>query len=242
MGRHAAAADPQPRECGVRDRASRGGRAALRLHRQGYQPEAAIRSELWWCAALGRARASACPPPCPRWTARCWSPCPTGRAASRDRLDRGRAAGRGRRALCHARCRSCWTVTTRLGGWSRELHDATDGLTLPDGFPAPALGSGRAGRRDPVLGPVLGPPRGHRRPARARLLRARDALRERLCGLPELRLIHADVLRENVFVNDHSVCPDRLRRQRLRLSRSTTSAPRCRRTCMSPPTTISAMR
>ena len=27
-------------------------RAALRLHRQGYQPNSAIRSELWWCAAL----------------------------------------------------------------------------------------------------------------------------------------------------------------------------------------------
>ena len=27
-------------------------RAALRLHRQGYQDDAAIRSELWWCAAL----------------------------------------------------------------------------------------------------------------------------------------------------------------------------------------------
>ena len=27
-------------------------RAALRLHRAGYQDSAAIRSELWWCAAL----------------------------------------------------------------------------------------------------------------------------------------------------------------------------------------------
>ena len=26
--------------------------AALRLHRPGYQPDAAIRSELWWCATL----------------------------------------------------------------------------------------------------------------------------------------------------------------------------------------------
>ncbi len=28
------------------------GRAALRLHRVGYQSEDAIRSELWWCASL----------------------------------------------------------------------------------------------------------------------------------------------------------------------------------------------
>ena len=31
------------------------GRAALRLHRAGYQAPAAIRSELWWCAELARA-------------------------------------------------------------------------------------------------------------------------------------------------------------------------------------------
>ena len=32
-----------------------GDRAALRLHRAGYQSPAAIRSELWWCAELARA-------------------------------------------------------------------------------------------------------------------------------------------------------------------------------------------
>ena len=32
-----------------------GDRAALRLHRAGYQAPAAIRSELWWCAELARA-------------------------------------------------------------------------------------------------------------------------------------------------------------------------------------------
>ncbi len=35
-------------------------RGALRLHRQGYQSHAAIRSELWWCAALA-ARSVAVP-------------------------------------------------------------------------------------------------------------------------------------------------------------------------------------
>ena len=29
-----------------------GSRAALRLHRLGYQTEAAIRSELWWCREM----------------------------------------------------------------------------------------------------------------------------------------------------------------------------------------------
>ncbi len=41
-----------------------GGRAALRLHRMGYQGAAAIRSELWWCAELARAGVSV-PAPLP---------------------------------------------------------------------------------------------------------------------------------------------------------------------------------
>ena len=40
------------RENAVFEIATPRGRAALRLHRQGYQDEGAIRSELWWCAAL----------------------------------------------------------------------------------------------------------------------------------------------------------------------------------------------
>ena len=44
------------RENAVFEMALPGGvRAALRLHRQGYQAPAAIRSELWWCAALAQA-------------------------------------------------------------------------------------------------------------------------------------------------------------------------------------------
>ena len=40
------------RENAVFEMALPQGRAALRLHRQGYQDVAAIQSELWWCAAL----------------------------------------------------------------------------------------------------------------------------------------------------------------------------------------------
>jgi Ser/Thr protein kinase RdoA (MazF antagonist) len=38
------------------------------------------------------------------------------------------------------------------------------------------------------------------------LIRARHGLRERLAAVPEVQLIHADVLRENVLVNDRAVC------------------------------------
>ena len=40
------------RENAVFEVALPSGPAALRLHRMGYQDDAAIRSELWWCAAL----------------------------------------------------------------------------------------------------------------------------------------------------------------------------------------------
>ena len=45
------------RENAVFEAALPAGLAALRLHRVGYQSEAAIRSELWWCAALADAGA-----------------------------------------------------------------------------------------------------------------------------------------------------------------------------------------
>jgi hypothetical protein len=67
---------------------------------------------------------------------------------------------------------------------------------------APTLGPRRAGRRRAALGPVLGAS-GCQPDQRATLIRARDALRERLGG--RMGLIHADVLRENVLVNGRSV-------------------------------------
>ena len=43
------------RENAVYEMALPNARAALRLHRTGYQGEASIKSELWWCSALADA-------------------------------------------------------------------------------------------------------------------------------------------------------------------------------------------
>jgi Ser/Thr protein kinase RdoA (MazF antagonist) len=112
-----------------------GDRAALRLHRAGYQSPAAIRSELWWCAELARAglpipaalpaldgallvrcRMAATPRSSPGWRARPWArrrkpftrPLP-------DVLD-----------LYHA-----------LGALLARVHRTTDAMALPEGFTRP---------------------------------------------------------------------------------------------------------
>lgn len=90
-----------------------------------------------------------------------------------------------------------------LGRLLARLHDATDRLVLPDWFTRPRWdGEGLLGEA-PLWGrfwdhPALG--------AEAALAcRARDHLRERLQGAGPVSLIHADVLRENVFVNHRSL-------------------------------------
>lgn len=176
------------------------GRAALRLHRAGYQSPAAIRSELWWCAALARAELPV-PAALPARDGSLLVELSDGRHASAIAWMEGEALGEAAKPnprplpqvleLYHA-----------LGALLARLHNVTDSLTLPADFTRPRWD------RDGLVGdaPLWG--RFWEHPAatadqRAVLLHARDALRERLAG--EIGLIHADVLRENVLVNDHSV-------------------------------------
>jgi Ser/Thr protein kinase RdoA (MazF antagonist) len=89
-----------------------------------------------------------------------------------------------------------------LGALLARMHRVTDGLTLPPGFTRPRWDRDGLVGETPFWGrfwdhPVATPDQ------RRDLLRARDALRERLSG--EVGLIHADVLRENVLVNGRSV-------------------------------------
>jgi Ser/Thr protein kinase RdoA (MazF antagonist) len=90
----------------------------------------------------------------------------------------------------------------RLGALLSQLHRATDRLTLPEGFTRPSWNLEGLVGEAPFWGrfwdhPAATPDQ------RATLIRARDALRERLAG--DQGLIHADVLRENVLVNGRSV-------------------------------------
>lgn len=176
------------------------GRAALRLHRAGYQSPAAIRSELWWCAELARAGLPV-PAALPARDGALLVPLSDGRHASVIAWMEGDALGEAAKPnprplalvldLYHA-----------LGALLERVHKATDALTLPAKFTRPRWD------RDGLVGddPLWGRFWEHRAASpdqRAVMLRARDALRERLSG--EIGLIHADVLRENVLVNGHSV-------------------------------------
>lgn len=188
------------RENHVFELATPQGRAALRLHRAGYQSPAAIRSELWWCAELACAGLPV-PAALPARDGSLLVLLSDGRHASVIAWMDGEALGEAAKPnprplpqvldLYHA-----------LGALLAQVHQTTDRLTLPAGFTRPRCDRAGLVGDDPLWGrfwehPAATPDQ------RATLIRARDALRERLAG--EIGLIHADVLRENVLVNGRSV-------------------------------------
>jgi Ser/Thr protein kinase RdoA (MazF antagonist) len=179
-----------------------GERAALRLHRQGYQSVGAIRSELWWMARLAEAGV-----PVPR-------PVPTregalvaevgGRAASVVSWVEGEQIGDGATPLeddadaVAARYRA-------LGVLIAAMHDATDALALPPSFERLSWNRVAYTGNEPLWGrfwenPAL-------TPEEADLLSAARAeadaalLRHEADGA-DFGLIHADVLRENVLTHE----------------------------------------
>lgn len=176
------------------------GRAALRLHRAGYQSAAAIRSELWWCAELA---ASGLPVPAalPARDGALLVPLPDGRHASMIAWIEGDALGEAAAAFLRP-LPEVLDLYHRLGALLARVHRATDGLDLPHGFERPRWDLPGLVGDTPLWGrfwdhPAATPDQ------RITLIRARDALRERLAG--EQGLIHADVLRENVLVQDAQV-------------------------------------
>lgn len=180
-----------------------GERAALRLHRQGYQPDAAIRSELWWCAALA-ARGVNVPAALPARDGTLLVTLSNGRAASAIDWIEGEPLGEAGvpfstpLPLLLQRHR-------QLGKLIRDLHDTTAALDLPEGFQRPRWDLDGLTGEAPFWGRFWDHPAATSG-QRAMLIRARHGLRERLAAVPEVQLIHADVLRENVLVNDRAVC------------------------------------
>lgn len=176
------------------------GRAALRLHRAGYQSPAAIRSELWWCAELARAGLSV-PAALPALDGQVLVTLPDGRHASAIVWLEGEALGEAGQPFARP-LQETLDLHHALGALLARMHKATDALTLPEDFIRPRWD------RDGLVGDAPFWGRFWDHPAaspdqRATLIRARDLLRERLTG--EVGLIHADVLRENVLVNDRSL-------------------------------------
>ena len=175
-----------------------GERAALRLHRLGYQTKESIGAELWWCAALADA-GQPVPRPMPSLAGDLLYTLDDGRLVSVVSWVEGQPLG-------EAGVRLEGSVDDQvqrhflLGQLVASIHAATDLLVLPDGFQR------HSWDRDGLVGesPVWG--RFWDRPNlssedRKTLIWARDFLAEALIASQSpTGLIHADVLRENVFV------------------------------------------
>ncbi len=181
------------------------GRAALRLHRQGYQSATAIRSELWWCGALAE-RGLSVPRPLPTDGGQTVVTFDGTRHASAVSWIDGAPLGEAGVPLGGTPAER-EALHEDLGAFLARLHAETEALDLPDGFERPRWDLDGLLGQHPFWGrfwehPAL-------TPDEARCLsRARDLLRARIgahAGHQPLRLIHADVLRENVFVDGPSL-------------------------------------
>lgn len=181
------------------------GRAALRLHRMGYQSDAAIWSELWWCAALA-AEGVAVPAALPSTTGDLLVTLSNGRKASVIDWVSGEPLGLAGQPfdlplpLLLDRHRA-------LGRLVAEFHAATARLTLPPEFSRPRWDIPGLVGETPFWGRFWDHPEATP-DQRETLLRARAFLSERLeahARTAPLVPVHADVLRENVLVNGSSL-------------------------------------
>ncbi|MFC3182051.1 phosphotransferase enzyme family protein [Cypionkella sinensis] len=182
------------------------GRAALRLHRMGYQDDAAIRSELWWCAALA-AKGVAVPAALPSRSGDFLVKLSNGRNASTIDWMEGDAFGEAGQPLP---CPPDQRLPRHhaLGVLLAQVHTATDQLTLPPDFTRPRWDIDGLVGEAPFWGRFWDHPAAT--PAQAETLRAaRDFLRAQISEHKQnggdFGPIHADVLRENILVNKDSL-------------------------------------
>ncbi|MCP5037190.1 MAG: phosphotransferase [Rhodobacteraceae bacterium] len=194
------------RENAVYEVALDGQRAALRLHRVGYQSAAAIMSELTWMEALAGAGISV---PAPIYTRDGTGvmTLKTGRLATMVSWVNGMPLGADGVPLAGS-ASDQEAVFRTIGRAVAKLHNVTDGLVLPKGFERHAWdGEGLLGE-NPFWGRFWESP-ALDSDERALILRARavavDRLRMFREGGGDYGLIHADILRENVFVDQGRV-------------------------------------
>lgn len=181
-------------------------RAALRLHRQGYQSPAAIRSELWWCAELAAAGL-----PVPRPVALpdggLLAELPSGRAVSVVEWVAGNPLGAAGQPLSGSPAEQA-ARHHAIGRLLARIHTVSDRLTPPDWFTRHRWDAEGLAGEGPTWGrfwdhSALTPPQ------RATLTRARDWLRDRLTAHQaqgaDIGLIHSDALRENILMKDEAI-------------------------------------
>lgn len=179
-----------------------GERAALRLHRPGYQSMGAIRSEMWWMARLAEAGVAV---PCPVPTVDGeFAAAVDGRAVSVVSWIEGEQIGDGATPL-EADTHAVAVRYRALGRLIAAMHDATDALDLPPDFERMSWNRAAYTGEVPLWGrfwenPALAPEEADLLcAARAE---AEAALTRHETDGADFGLIHADVLRENVLSNE----------------------------------------
>ncbi|MBN2630276.1 MAG: phosphotransferase [Rhodobacteraceae bacterium] len=178
------------------------GRAALRLHRRGYQSAVAIRSELWWCRALAQA-GQPVPAPVALADGSDLAVLTGGRCASVVAWVDGAPLGDAGVPLSGT-VREQADRHHTLGRLLAQVHAATDAMALPDWFTRPSWDHDGLVGEAPFWGRFWEHP-GLTQSEAATLRAARRFLSDHLTlTQPSIGLIHADVLRENVLVNGAS--------------------------------------
>ncbi|MFV0490247.1 MAG: phosphotransferase enzyme family protein [Pseudorhodobacter sp.] len=178
--------------------------AALRLHREGYQQQTAIRSELWWCTELAGAGLPV-PRPLPARDGEPLVRLGSGRLASVVEWLPGEPLGDGTVPFDDG-----VEVQIRryraLGELLARVHVATDAMTLPASFDRPSWDIDGLTGQTPFWGRFWDHPALNAAEA-ARFGELRGELRRHLTtalAKEALVPIHADALRENVLVaGDH---------------------------------------
>lgn len=181
------------------------GKAALRLHRPGYQDETAVRSELWWCAALA-AEGVAVPAALRTRDGDLLVRMQNGRFASVIAWVEGEALGTGGIPF-EAPLDLILDRHRALGRLIASVHTATDRLVLPTDFTRPRWDIEGLVGETPFWGRFWDHPSATTEEA-GTLRHVRTFLRDRLGAYAidgDFGPIHADVLRENVIVNGNSL-------------------------------------
>ncbi|MCK0141022.1 phosphotransferase [Aliiroseovarius sp. F20344] len=177
--------------------------AALRLHRPGYQSEAAIRSELDWMGALAE-KGMRVPAPIPTTDGNLVFSMSSDQLATMVTWVEGAPIGEGGVPL-EGSAEEQAALYRKVGAELAQLHNLTDGITLPDSFTRHRWDIPGLLGDDPFWGrfwecPALS------EDDRNMVLRARavahDLATVYLENGADFGLIHADALRENVFVNN----------------------------------------
>jgi len=177
-----------------------GRRAALRLHREGYQSAESIRSELWWMQAVALAGVPV-PLPVPSGGGDLVHILPDGRVATMISWVEGDELGAAEHALGGSQDEKCGRFDA-IGQLVARLHNVTDTLVLPDWFCRHYWDADGFLGETPFWGRFWENPTlrlGELDTIQSARTRAGEQLAAFVKAEADFGLIHADVLRENVL-------------------------------------------